>query len=598
VLSAALVPLAIMGACAAPTNKTSSGSTGSTPSSGSSGSGGGACAGTEELCNGSDDNCDGQVDEGCSCKQGETQKCYSGPKELEGKGACKAGEQICDDRGNWGACTGEVVPGSEKCNGLDDDCDGQLDEELGTITCGLGACKTTVEACAKGMPVPCIPPKGSDKEKCDGVDDNCDGKVDEGCNCLDGKTQACYTGSKDTQGKGACKDGTQTCMNGAWGACTGDITPQPETCNGIDDNCDGFADEKNPGGGGSCDTGKKGVCAAGKEACEGGKIVCNQLVASSTEKCNGLDDNCSGQADEGNPEGGGTCDTGLLGACKVGAFKCQDAKLKCSQTVQPTPEKCNNIDDNCSGQTDEGNPEGGGDCNTGLKGVCAAGKQKCQAGQLVCSQTTQDGPETCNNLDDDCDGMVDEGNPGGGNACSTGLQGVCSAGIDTCTNGQVICKQSVQSTAEGSTNCSDAKDNDCDGKTDVSDSDCACSHALCTTGAKLFIGCATNNVVNQCVTDICKFDPFCCNNSWDSLCVERVRTVCKSLTCSESKGNCPTAPCDAGAASTPFTSNCDSAKAACVAKVCAADSYCCTNDWDSICVDEVTTKCGNNCTYK
>src|SRR5437588_361505 len=69
------------------------------------------------------------------------------------------------------------------------------------------------------------------------VDDNCDGRVDEGCACTDGALRLCGSNV------GACRTGTQTCGRGAWGACTGGVTPGPETCNGVDDNCDGLTDE-------------------------------------------------------------------------------------------------------------------------------------------------------------------------------------------------------------------------------------------------------------------------------------------------------------------------------------------------------------------
>ncbi len=588
----ALVP-SLFGACA------QSGSTLGGGSGGGTGTGA-ECAGSAELCNGKDDNCDGRVDEGCSCKQGDTQKCMSGQSNPEGVGVCKAGSQTCDEHGQWGACDGEVTPSAEVCNGKDDNCDGQVDENIDSVTCGLGVCKVTVDGCKDGAPVPCIPGKPSAKEKCDGVDDNCDGQVDEGCSCLDGKDQACYTGSKETQNVGACKDGKQICADGKWGACTGDVTPVAEKCNGIDDNCDGQTDENNPDGGGACDTGLKGVCAAGKQACQGGKLVCNQLVQPSAEKCNGLDDNCDGKVDENNPEGGGACDTGLLGACKPGLFQCSGGKLVCAQTVKPAAEKCNGIDDNCDGKVDENNPDGGGACNTGQFGACAAGTQKCQNGALACVQNNMASAEVCNNVDDNCDGVVDNGDPGGGNMCNTGKLGVCAAGTQHCVAGSIQCVQNVNASAEQPANCTDAKDNDCDGTTDAADTDCACGHVLCTTGGKLFAGCATAGVTNKCVSDICTADAFCCNNTWDSICVSEVRTICKSLTCSESQGTCPSAPCDAGALSTPFANNCDSAKANCVAVICAAnkDPYCCQVDWDAVCVMEVATFCGDNCSYK
>ena len=126
------------------------------------------------------------------------------------------------------------------------------------------------------------------------------------------------------------------------------------------------------------------------------------------ETCNGNDDNCDGQIDEGRPGGGAACATGQQGICAAGTMNCQSGAAVCTQNVQPRPETCNLLDDDCDGQTDEGNPGGGAACATGRQGICAAGAVNCQSGDLVCTQNLQPRPETCNLLDDDCDGTTDD----------------------------------------------------------------------------------------------------------------------------------------------------------------------------------------------
>jgi hypothetical protein len=81
-------------------------------------------------------------------------------------------------------------------------------------------------------------------ELCNGQDDDCDGAVDESpTNPLTPLTQACYSGPSGTASVGVCQTGTQTCLNGAFGDCVGEVTPTAETCNGLDDDCNGSIDD-------------------------------------------------------------------------------------------------------------------------------------------------------------------------------------------------------------------------------------------------------------------------------------------------------------------------------------------------------------------
>ena len=84
--------------------------------------------GREACGDGLDNDCDGQVDEGCLCVPGQKRGCYPGPQNTEGRGNCHGGQQTCVANGevvSWGACEGAVVPADEVCgNDVDEDCNG------------------------------------------------------------------------------------------------------------------------------------------------------------------------------------------------------------------------------------------------------------------------------------------------------------------------------------------------------------------------------------------------------------------------------------------------------------------------------------------
>jgi len=236
-----------------------------------------------------------------------------------------------------------------------------------------------------------------------------------------------------------------------------------ELCNGLDDNCSGDADEDNPEGGGLCSTGALGVCDAGTLNCVNGMLACDQDAQPAPEACDSLDNDCDGEADEGNPGGLLSCKlAGQVGACAEGVTHCCEGAIECVQVSGPSAEVCDGKDNDCDGSLDEENPGGGAACSTGKPGVCAAGTTACSNGALVCNQTVQASAETCDGKDNDCNGLVDNGNPGGGASCSTGKPGVCAAGTTACSSGAVVCNQNVPSSVE----VCDAKDNDCNGQVD------------------------------------------------------------------------------------------------------------------------------------
>lgn len=270
-----------------------------------------------ESCNGEDDDCDGLVDEGG----------LNEPCEGENRGLCEPGVRRCIEGRYQGACDGLVSARDEVCgNELDEDCDGIANtcgECTGPAACDTGRdgiCSVGSAPCVEGVVGFCESVNRPQDEMCNGLDDDCDGTVDngvlipffrdadgDGVGTDDDRVMACDPPEEYVAMGGDCDDENDARRPGL-----------VEVCDGVDQDCSGDTemmrtyyrdrDEDTRG-----DPGTSVVACAPPdgfvENAEDCDDFCRACFIDAEEVCDGFDNDCSGETDDGAMGGVCNCET-------------------------------------------------------------------------------------------------------------------------------------------------------------------------------------------------------------------------------------------------------------------------------------------------